>query len=167
MGSLVDDDVAALLHQVGQRYTDGRRRVVAVLARAGRPLTLPEILDRNDALSQSSVYRTLDVLERAGVVRRIVGGPASEHAHFELSELLLDHHHHLICLGCGTIEDVLLDEEVERAVDEALGDAAAAAGFTPVHHSVDLHGHCADCAGVDAQIPAAETRPAGPEGAAP
>ena len=138
------DEVAALLRQHGQRYTDGRRRVVSLLVRAERPVTLPEILAGDAELSQSSVYRTLDVLEQAGVVTRIVAAP--DHAHFELAEPLLGHHHHLICVECGTIEDVHLDDVVERVVDGALASAAAEAGFKPLHHSLDLHGQCGDCA---------------------
>ena len=125
------------------RYTSGRRQLIEALAIAGRPLTLPEIGANWPKLAQSSAYRNLDVLERCGVVRRIaIGG---NYAHFELAEPLLDHHHHLICVGCGTIQDVHLTDKFERLVDENLAAAAKEAGFAPLHHSLDLHGHCADC----------------------
>lgn len=137
------DEIDELLSRHDHRYTSGRRRLVAVLAVAERPLTLPEILERDGRLTQSSAYRNLDVLESSGVVRRIVG--AGDHAHHELAESMLGHHHHLICVGCGLVEDIRLGDELEHAVDDALGEAAAAAGFTPLHHSLDLHGRCAGC----------------------
>ena len=137
------DDVAALLHRADSRYTATRHDLVTALARAGRPVTLPEIIVAAPELAQSSVYRNLDVLERSGVIQRIsVGG---DHTHFELAEALLGHHHHLICVECGAIEDIHLDADLERAVDRALSLAANAAGFAPLYHSLDLHGRCVEC----------------------
>ena len=118
--------------------------LVDLLIDAGRPVTLPELQDLDPNLPQSSVYRNLDVLERSGLVRRILIG--TEHARFELSEPLLGHHHHLICVECGLIEDVRFDDDFEQRVDAALGRAAEEASFVPLHHNLDLHGQCAECA---------------------
>ena len=126
-----------------QRYTAGRRQLVTLLAGAGRPVSLPELIEMAPSLPQSSTYRNLDVMERTGLVRRLATG--SEHARFELAEPLLGHHHHLICVACGTVEDVRLDDDLEHLVDAALGTAAASVDFEPLHHSVDLHGRCANC----------------------
>lgn len=125
------------------RYTDGRRRLVDAIAAAGQPVTLPDIVTAAPELAPSSVYRNLDVLERSGVVDRIAS--SGDHAYFEFAEPLLSHHHHLICVDCGAIEDVQLDDHVEALVDQSLAEAAGRAGFTPLRHSLDLRGHCADC----------------------
>lgn len=135
--------VSQRLARHDNRYTGGRRRLVDVLADAGRPVTLPDIAGLSADLAQSSVYRNLDVLERSGVIRRIAIG--ADHAHFELAEPLIAHHHHLICIRCGAIEDIHLPDHLEEQVDGALSSAAAEAGFTALHHSLDLHGHCANC----------------------
>ena len=135
--------IGARLSRQEHRYTSGRRQLVDVLAQAGQPMTLPDIVAADPLLAQSSAYRNLDVLVRSGVIRRISAG--GDHAHFELAEPLLGHHHHLICISCGSIEDIHLDGKVERLVDKSLSDIAAQTGFTPIHHSLDLHGHCADC----------------------
>lgn len=137
------DEAATVLGRVDQRYTDGRRRLIGMLSKAGRPVTLPEIIDLDPDLPQSSVYRNLDVLEQVGLVRRLTVG--NEHARFELSEPLLGHHHHLICVVCGMIEDVRLGDEFEHLLDTTLATAANTVGFTPLHHSLDLHGYCASC----------------------
>ena len=110
---------------------------------AGQPVTLPDIVAAAPELAPSSIYRNLDVLERSGVVDRITA--SGDHAHFEFAEPLLSHHHHLICIDCGAIEDVRLDDDVEALVDQSLTEAASRAGFTPLRHSLDLHGHCASC----------------------
>ena len=135
--------VAARLRADGQRYTEGRRVLIEVLVQADRPLTIPEVLVARPHLAQSSVYRNLAVLERAAVVQRIV--TSDEWARYELAEDLTEHHHHLICAQCGTVEDFVVPPEVEQAVDRVLGTAARAAGFTPAHHRLDLVGTCSSC----------------------
>lgn len=132
------------LDELGQRYTSGRRAVVTALAAAAHPLTLPDLLALNGELPQSSAYRNLAVLEQAGVVRRLVH--SAGHAHYELAEDLTAHHHHMICEGCGLIRDITLDAKLERSLDTAFDKVAAAAGFRPRHHVVDIFGSCADCA---------------------
>ena len=91
--------VEARLREVDQQYTANRRAVTTVLAAAATPLTLPDILDADRSLAQSSAYRSLAVLVEAGVVRRLVHG--GDHAHYELAEQLTEHHHHLVCDECG------------------------------------------------------------------
>ena len=135
--------IGSRLAQQGHRYTSGRQELVKTLVLTGQPMTLPDIVEADPKLAQSSAYRNLDVLVRCGVIRRINAGGG--HAYFELAESLLGHHHHLICVSCGNIEDIHLDSEVENLVDKSLSEIAARTGFTPATHSLDLHGHCADC----------------------
>lgn len=138
------DTVAQRLRRLDQRYTSGRRAVVEVLSGADDPLTIPQILQRDRRLAQSSVYRNLAVLEEAGVVHRIV--TTDDHARFELAEELTgDHHHHLVCTTCGTVLDVALPATVDLQLDRALRRAARARAFEADHHRVDLVGTCAGC----------------------
>lgn len=136
--------VAEQLGSHGHQYTENRRLVVDGLVAAGGPITLPDLLDAVPALAQSSAYRSLSVMEEAGVVQRLVHG--SEHAYFELAEPFTGHHHHLICDGCGNVSDVTLPAEVEVSIDHHFDVAAAAQGFVPNRHNIDIRGHCARCA---------------------
>jgi Fur family transcriptional regulator, ferric uptake regulator len=135
--------VAQRLAALGQRYTRNRRALVELLVAAGNPVSLPELLERDPSLRQSSTYRNLAVLEEAGGVRRLVTG--AEHARFELAEDLTEHHHHLVCEACGAVTDFALADAVEDELDRALTAVAARAGFDPRHHSLDLVGVCAAC----------------------
>ena len=125
------------------RYTLSRQRLVDALADSTRPLTLPDITKNAPELAASSVYRNLEVLERVGVVSRINSG--GNHAHFELAEPLISHHHHLVCTDCGGITDIHLEDELEQTVVEALNAIAQTHGFKPQDHNLDLHGACAQC----------------------
>jgi Fe2+ or Zn2+ uptake regulation protein len=135
--------VDARLAAQGQRYTRNRRALVDLLVGAGNPVSLPELLERDRSLSQSSTYRNLAVLEEAGAVRRLVTG--AEHARFELAEDLTEHHHHMVCDECGSVADFSLPDELEATLDAALAAAARRTGFTARHHSLDLVGRCASC----------------------
>ncbi|MFM8303939.1 MAG: Fur family transcriptional regulator [Actinomycetota bacterium] len=138
------DAVAHRLRCAGQRRTPNRDALVGVLAAARRPLTIPEILEADGDLAQSSVYRNLVLLEQAGVVHRIVTN--AEFARFELAEDLTgDHHHHLICTRCGGVEDAPASASIERAVHQAIDEVERATGFRTTAHRIDLVGLCRDC----------------------
>jgi Fur family transcriptional regulator, ferric uptake regulator len=142
------DDVMTIadrrLRRVNQRLTGGRRLLLAVLAGSDRPLTLPEILEANADLAQSSAYRNLVVLETAEVVQRVVTG--NDFTRYELTEELTGHHHHLVCDTCGRVEDLAAGAALERAVSAAVEDARRQHGFQVEHHRLDLVGRCVDCA---------------------
>jgi len=137
------ETVSVLLHAQQQRLTTARRIIVDVLDASDRPLTIPEILDAQPALAQSSAYRNLVVLEQARVVHRIV--THADFARYELAEDLTGHHHHLVCSNCGRIEDLPATPAVERSVAVAIDEASRRAGFRTEHHRLDLVGLCADC----------------------
>lgn len=132
------------LREDGQRYTTRRRALVELLSEVDQPLTIPQLLDRRRDLAQSSVYRNLAVLERAGVVHRIV--TSDEFARYELAEDLTEHHHHhLICASCGDVTDFTVPEAVEHQLESALRTAARRAGFRVSDHRLDLVGTCQRC----------------------
>jgi Fe2+ or Zn2+ uptake regulation protein len=135
--------IESRLQREGQRYTGRRRRLVDILARAGSPLAIPEIVRRRRDLAVSSVYRNLADLEDAGVVRRVI--TEEEHGRYELAEDLTGHHHHLLCSNCGRVEDVDLPAGFEQTLDRALDRLARDAGFATVSHRLDLIGLCRDC----------------------
>jgi Fe2+ or Zn2+ uptake regulation protein len=127
------------------QYTPSRRALVELLYRAGRPLGIDEILQAID-LPQSSVYRNLAVLERAGAVTRL---PArGGHARYELSEVIVGHHHHLhlVCTGCGRMEDCDLPAALERQVNALLESLAVGERFRPDGHRLEVFGLGACCA---------------------
>jgi Fur family peroxide stress response transcriptional regulator len=57
------------------------------------------------SLSRGTVYRTLDLLHRHGLVHRVSAG--GDTLRFDAN---LDEHHHLICVRCHAVRDLELDE---------------------------------------------------------
>ena len=136
--------VAARLRRVGQRYTSGRRRLIEALARADRPMTTAELVAGEARLPQSTTYRNLALLEQAGIVRKVIG--SDEYARFELAEELTGHHHHhLVCVTCGSVEDFEAPGRVERGLEEAISQITVGTGFRTETHRLDLIGTCANC----------------------
>ena len=140
----IEAEVSERLRCTGLRLTPGRRRVVAALTDAGGPRTAAEIhahLRRRIPLS--SLYRSLAVLEESGVLASHHGsGPQRK---YELAEWLRGHHHHLVCLGCGRIEDVELDDQAERTLHGLAGEVAAGSGYAASGHRLEIEGLCGGC----------------------
>ena len=139
------DDGAPLaerLRSAGLRLTSQRERVLAAVAALEH--ATPEAIGarlRGEAApgtaapDTSTVYRTLELLERLGLVWHThlgKGAPvyhAAEHPHL-----------HVVCQSCGAIASAdpgLLDVAAERL--------AADLGFTVDVGHVALSGTCADC----------------------
>jgi Fur family ferric uptake transcriptional regulator len=131
------------LREADQRYTSGRRAIIGMLADAGHPVSIGDIAVRLPDLPRSSAYRHLTDLEAAGIVRRV---PASdEFTRFELAEDLTEHHHHLVCVNCGKVIDVTLPADFERDATATISQLAAAEGFQPHSHRLDVLGLCSNC----------------------
>lgn len=129
-------------HEV--RYTRGRRAVVDALVAADGPRSAAELGPEIPTVPLSTLYRTLSVLEEAGVV--IPHLSTKGVARYELAEWLTGHHHHLVCSECGHVEDVTVPEPIESQVDALVRVIAADAAFEPAGHALEIEGLCARCA---------------------
>ena len=140
----LDREVEKRLREREVRYTRGRREVITTLAAAGGPLSAAEVHDEiGGALPLSSIYRSLTVLEGAGVLAPHHGTKGV--TRYELAEWLRGHHHHLICIDCGAVEDVDIREEQERQVASVVDRISEAASFAPINHALEIEGRCARC----------------------
>jgi Fur family transcriptional regulator, ferric uptake regulator len=141
----LDDRAEALLRAAGQRVTKPRLAVLScVLGAGGEHLSAEEVLTqvagRSAGVHRATVYRTLDGLAAAGVLRHVhlyrgltayhVVEPAPRHEHL-----------HAQCAGCGRVVDLPPD---------VLGDTAERvrkiSGFQLDASHVALSGYCKACA---------------------
>lgn len=139
-----DDLVRSRLREHAIRYTSGRERVLRALESAPGPRSAAELQElSSDDVPMSSIYRTLMVLSDAGVLERTHS--AEGVATFELAEWLRGHHHHLVCIQCGAVEDVDVGSEDEEALGLLADRVAAARGYSALGHRIDIEGLCARC----------------------
>jgi Fur family ferric uptake transcriptional regulator len=88
-------------------------------------------------ISRATVYRTLELLVKSGMVRRVHLG--EDHYHYE--HVRGDSHHdHLICTTCGAVIE-FHDEELERRQREICDRKK----FTPTFHNLQILGVCDAC----------------------
>lgn len=140
----VHEVVRRRLEEQAIRYTKGRRAVVGVLQRAKGPQSASDLHDRlRPGVPLSSIYRSLAVLDQAGIVRRHhdVDGVAR----FELAEWLAGHHHHLVCVECGAVEDVELADEAEGILNQLAETLGERARYRVSGHALEVQGVCGAC----------------------
>jgi Fur family transcriptional regulator, ferric uptake regulator len=140
------------LRRISQRYTTGRREMVELLVSAGHPVSIEDIAERAPRLPRSSAYRHLVDLQQAGVVRRVAAN--DEYYRFELAEDITEHHHHLVCTGCGRVLDVTPTAAFEQAMAKYLDGLSTVNGFLSHDHRLDVLGACAACRGRNTAAPA-------------
>ncbi len=126
------------------RYTSGRRAVVDALDTADGPRSAAELAPDLPSVPLSSLYRTLSVLEEAEVVVPHLSTKGV--ARYELAEWLAGHHHHLVCIECGRVEDVDVPDRYEAQVHDLVGAISSQASFTATNHALEIEGTCAECA---------------------
>jgi Fur family ferric uptake transcriptional regulator len=94
------------------------------------------VRDGLGSVSTQAVYDVLSACTRAGLLRRVE--PAGYAARFETRAG--DHHHHLLCRGCGRTEDV------DCAIGATLClDPSGSAGYAVDAAEVVFWGLCPDC----------------------
>ena len=136
------DDLVEGLRASGLRITRARREVCAVLAEApGDHLTAAEIAARASApIDTSTVYRTLETLERLGYIAHVHLGHGPGVYHVEPTRP----HHHLVCDLCGNAVDV-----PARALERAVAAVTEPRGFVADATHFAIVGRCRACVADD------------------
>jgi Fur family transcriptional regulator, ferric uptake regulator len=125
------------------RKRGGARRAVLELLDAQRcaltALEVEETLGARSArrVSRASVYRILQDLEGLGLVQRVETGQAM--VRFERAHE--DHHHHLVCDGCGLVMPFS-----DQALERAISSLSERVPLVVSEHEIVLRGSCRDCA---------------------
>jgi Fur family ferric uptake transcriptional regulator len=88
-------------------------------------------------VDRATVYRTVELYEKLGIVNRIWHGFKHQ---VELSEIFTPHHHHALCQNCGKTIDIASPE-----LEATLAKLGKSHHFLALSHSVELLGYCKDC----------------------
>ncbi|HXF92014.1 MAG TPA: transcriptional repressor [Nitrospiraceae bacterium] len=133
------DEIRRRFRERGVRMTPQRAAIYGALARTANHPTAEdlyrEVKKIHPMISQNTVYYTLGVLREAGLVREV--NYWHDRSRFDAN---IDLHHHLICLGCRKIED-LMDATLDRLPMRVGGRL----DFEVTGHRVEFHGYCAAC----------------------
>jgi len=122
----------------GTRLTPQRRAVLdAIEASSGR-FTALELFERarhsSPRLGLATTYRTLDLLRQTGSLHALSG--EGRPAYVRCSP---EHHHHLVCLSCGSVEDT------ELCATPSQRSLTRRHGFRAESHELEIYGTCRRC----------------------
>ena len=131
--------LSAYLEQNQLKHTKQRELILDVFLEAKRHITSEDLYqavrEEHPNIGYTTVYRTMKLLVEAGL--------ATER-HFDDGitryEIEQEHHDHLVCLKCGSIEEFecVLIEDTQLEI-------AARHDFQVLRHRHELYGHCRDC----------------------
>lgn len=124
------------------RLTKTRKALVSAFLETNTPLSVPDILDEFHQLritmNKTTVYRELLRMQSIGIVGSVQLSDRKQY--FELASRR--HHHHLVCIGCETVEDIDVDEEELHREEHK---ASRERHFTILRHSLEFFGLCRRC----------------------
>ena len=92
-----------------------------------------ELRENDVRLGKATIYRTLDLLVRSGLVEEHDFGEGFKRFEHRLSRNPI--HHHMVCMDSGEVIE-FRSEEIARIVEET----AARHGFQPAHHKLVIFG---------------------------
>jgi Fur family ferric uptake transcriptional regulator len=133
----------------GSRWTAPREAILNLLSRTSKHMSAKEIyrslLRIYPAIGLTTVYRTLDILEKMGYLNKIPLG-TGENKYELITDSNQTHHHHFICTQCGRIFDYTdyADEELEL-IKKAEQRLKKKHGFKITDHNFEFYGICKQC----------------------
>jgi Fur family peroxide stress response transcriptional regulator len=119
------------------KITPARLAIFETLFKIKHPETAQEIYKKLKNIDLVTLYRTLDSFEKRGLVRKV-----DLHKDAVYYEFNTEHHHHIVCTKCGTVEDFKLcniNLLTKKIIKNALN-------FKVINeHCLELFGICNAC----------------------
>jgi Fur family transcriptional regulator, ferric uptake regulator len=128
------------LRAAGYKLTTPRLTILDILENSGGHLTAAELLElveqRDPSIGRASVFRTLELMIKLGIVWTSVQGGSTVH----YMMMPGGHHHHIICTNCNMrieFEDCRLSPLIEALQQQY--------GVRVEGHLLELYGICQNC----------------------
>ncbi len=124
----------------GHRITKARENILKIFLASKVPLSAAELNSRlvtvNITVNKTTIYREIDFLKKQKIIRELQFGDGKKR--FEWPD---NHHHHLVCISCDSIECIELDGCLEAEEKKILKEN----NFKTINHSLEFQGLCAKC----------------------
>jgi Fe2+ or Zn2+ uptake regulation protein len=124
---------------LGGRLTKTRNAIIEVLSENHCFLTKDEIVRKLHSKKikpdRSTLYRELVFLTKNQIVRKnTING-------IDYFEIPQDHHHHLVCVSCNSIQSIDMGSHLEKQEKQI----AKQNKFDIINHSLEFYGYCRNC----------------------
>ncbi|MET3616672.1 Fur family ferric uptake transcriptional regulator [Peptoniphilus olsenii] len=138
------NQVRKILKENGYKYTDQRAKVYEIfLNNRDSHLTTEDIYklisEIDPSMGIATVYRTVQLFTKLGILDQIIFD--DNIVRYELRIHEQGHrHHHLICIECGKVSEVDVDEleQIEAKIEKN-------EKFKIIDHTLKFMGYCEDC----------------------
>jgi len=134
------EELVSLLKAKGYKITPGRIAILEIFAKHTQPVNTEFVCDKlkKGKVNCVTVYRALESFERSGILKRVDLRKGS--AYFEFPR---KHHHHIICVNCGDVEDFDLCN-IDKTYKDIIKKSSKFRRLED--HSLELFGVCNACA---------------------
>lgn len=122
------------------KATPGRMAILDIFTHTEKPLSIKELKAKVGSAGPdtATLYRNAESLTLEGILTKVNLG--AKNASYELASR--KHHHHLICSGCGLVNDVTI---LSRPGLNAQALARAKDFSSVSGHSLEFFGTCKKC----------------------
>jgi len=129
------------LKSKGYRLTKARKAIVSILIKSKVPLSAADLNSSLKSLdlhvNKTTIYREIAFLKSQEIIRELQFGDGRK----RFESWPDNHHHHLVCISCDTIECIELDGCLEAEEKKILKEN----NFKTINHSLEFQGLCARC----------------------
>lgn len=131
--------VFARLRLENIRITPQRKAILEYLSSVENHPTADEIyskvVSRNPKISVATVYNTLNLFVKAGIIKEMTYGDDARRYDFDNGQ-----HYHAVCVQCGKVVDLYYPvlEDVEMVAEKLTG-------FQVHGHRMEVFGLCPEC----------------------
>jgi Fur family transcriptional regulator, ferric uptake regulator len=136
----MQNEILEKFKKQGFRLTPVRKFIVGFFVDNDKPIdaiTLQSKVAKSvKKVNKTTIYREIDFLLAQSIIKEINFGDGRKR--YELSTL--PHHHHVVCMRCESVEDILADKlrEFEQKISKL-------ANFKIINHNLEFFGLCGKC----------------------
>lgn len=130
-----------ILKKEGLKYTPQRENVLEIILNTKGHLDCEDlyalIKSKNIKVSRSTLYRTLDILVKHNMIRKLDLGDGVFRYEKKIN---VPHHDHMICINCSDIIEFVNDD-----IENIQIEIAESFKFKLIRHIHQLFGICENC----------------------
>ncbi len=128
-----------ILKNNGFKITLSRLAVLGVFVENHKPMDANFVFNKlNKKFNEVTVYRIISCFEKCGLLRKV--DLRKDSVYFEINE---DHHHHIVCMNCGLVEEFEEGSDIEKILKKVVSGSQKFKNIKD--HSLELFGYCKTC----------------------
>ena len=133
-----------LLNDHSIPITRPRIVLLEILLKNKGPLKVEDVIKLSEGkLALSSLYRIINMLKNVNLISEFQTPDNTKV--IELSNIKNEHHHHIFCKSCGSVEDFELNNTLEKHLENEIEVIESSHNISVLSHSLELLSICNQC----------------------